>query len=69
MDHDLYVYLPCGTLVASSVNGTGATDQVTVTSTENIFADISFGYGVDVRYFGGSSCSSSTVTFDGRGGC
>ena len=66
VDYDLYVYRPCGTLVGSSTNGTGAAETVTVQQGDNLTGDDSFDYWVEVRYFGGSSCSAWTIQFFGH---
>ena len=67
VDYDLYVYRPsCGTLVASSTNGAGQTDVVTIQQADDFQKDDSFDYWVEVRYFGGSSCSPWTLQFFGH---
>jgi len=67
VDYDLFVYRPCGTLVGSSVRGTGSTDQVEVDNGDACLGeDSGFDYYVEVRHFGGSSCAEWEVTFEGR---
>jgi hypothetical protein len=65
-DYDLYVYRPCGTLIASSRAGTGAADSVVVSEGESSGSDDTFTYYVEVRHFSGSSCTPWTLSFDGH---
>ena len=65
IDYDLYVYSPCGIQLAQSQNGTGQTEQLTVSRSET-GGDDSFDYWVEVRYYSGSSCGSWSLTFEGR---
>jgi len=65
-NYDLYVYRPCGTLVASSTNGTGATDQVIIQQNDNVGSLDTFTYYIEVRYYSGSSCSSWSLNVYGH---
>ncbi len=66
VDYDLYVYSACGSLVASSTGGPGATEQVTVRRSDDCLSgDTGFDYEVEVRFNGGSSCEPWILGFDG----
>jgi len=54
-DYDLYVYNGAGTLVASSIKGTGAVDSVSVTHSGAATAT----YTVRVRYYSGGTGATS----------
>jgi hypothetical protein len=65
-DYDLYVYSSCGTLLASSKNGTGLTEWLVVTVPDSgLGVDNSFDLWIEVRYFGGTSCGGWTLTAEG----
>jgi len=66
IDFDLYVYSGCGALIGSSTNGSGQSEQVTITKPDTgLGNDDSYDYWVEVRFVLGSSCSSWTLTFQG----
>jgi hypothetical protein len=66
VDYDLFVYSACGSLIASSEGGTGATEQLTIVATDDCTGgETGFNYWVEVRYYSGASCSAWTVIFDG----
>ncbi len=66
VNYDLYVYQPCGTLMAHSTNGEGATDQVTVTGNDDCLLDNdSFTIQIEVRFVSGSSCENWTLAVAG----
>jgi len=66
-DYDLFVYRTCGGApVGSSSAGTGALDAVDVNQGENSGADDSFDYYIEVRHYGGSSCTPWTLRFYGH---
>jgi hypothetical protein len=65
-DYDLYAYSTCGTLWASSIGGTGATEQITLTKSDNYGSTDDFDVWVEVRYYYGASCGSWTLTVEGR---
>jgi serine protease len=54
-DYDLYAYNSTGTQIASSLNGTGAVDSVTLTNSGTANATAY----VRVRYFGGNTARTS----------
>jgi hypothetical protein len=66
LDYDLFVYSACGTLIASSIGGAGATEQLVITKADSIGGDDAFDIWIEVRYFSGSvSCGTWTLTVDG----
>ena len=65
-DYDLYVYSDCGTVIGSSLAGTGAADVVEVQRADTAGTTDSFDYWVEVRYYGGASCTNWTLTFEGK---
>ena len=70
IDYDLYAWSACGVLLGSSANGTGQTDQITLSRNDTCggFSDPndSFDFWIEVRWYSGGSCSNWTVTFEGR---
>lgn len=62
VDYDLYVYSACGTLLSSSTNGAGTTEQVVI-SNMSFFG--SYDLWIEVRFSAGSSCSTWTLTVEG----
>lgn len=66
-DYDLRVYRACGgALIGSSSNGAGQTDTVTVREADDTSGDDGITYWIEVRYFGGTSCSNWTLTVAGH---
>jgi hypothetical protein len=66
VDYDLYVYSSCGSLMASSTRGAGATEQVAVRRQDDCLnGNSGFDFLVEVRYHSGESCESWTLGFDG----
>jgi hypothetical protein len=65
LDYDLYLYSACGTLLASSVNGTGVTEQLVVTNADGAGGDDTFDVWIEVRYFTGTACGSWMLTVEG----
>ncbi|RLB47769.1 MAG: hypothetical protein DRJ42_24710 [Deltaproteobacteria bacterium] len=66
VDYDLYVYRSCGTLLASSVGGTGVDEEIIIRESESSGSDDDFDYFVEVRHYSGSTCSNYTIRFDGH---
>jgi hypothetical protein len=64
-DYDLYVYSACGSLWAQSRNGTGATEQITVSRPDIWGTDDAFDIWIEVRHYGGSVCGNWTLSVDG----
>jgi hypothetical protein len=65
-DYDLYVYSACGTEIGRSINAGSATDQVTVSMSDDGFVDDTYYYWVEVRHYSGASCSSWNLSFAGK---
>ncbi|MCK6456042.1 MAG: Ig-like domain-containing protein [Phycisphaerae bacterium] len=66
IDYDLFAYSACGTLWASSTNGMGQTEQLTLSRNDSGGSDDSYNYWIEVRWFSGASCSNWTLTIEGR---
>ncbi len=66
VDYDLYVYSACGTQIGASVGGTGATEQLVITKTDVALVVDTYDLWIEVRFFGGASCSTWTLTVEGR---
>lgn len=66
VNYDLYAYLSCGVLFASSTNGAGLTDQVLVFKNDSAGSQDDYDYWIEVRWVSGGSCSNWTLTFEGR---
>jgi len=66
INYDLYVHLPCGTVVGSATNPSGTLDQVILTRPDNNSVDDSADYWIEVRYQSGQSCSTWQLTVDAR---
>jgi hypothetical protein len=66
-DYDLYVYIACGVLWGNSNNGPGIVDEVTISRSDDGFADDSFDYWVLVKYYSGASCAVWRLEFIGHG--
>ena len=67
VDYDLFVYRSCsGSPVATSMGLAGVDEIVTVRSGDAFASDDDFDYWVEVRFFGGSSCSQWTLNFYGH---
>jgi len=67
IDYDLFVYSDCGTLVGSSSAAAGTSEVVDYFRIETALND-SFDLWIEVRYFGGSSCSPWSLTVQGTTG-
>jgi hypothetical protein len=67
IDYDLFVHTgaACGVAQYVSQNGPGGPEQITLNWTDTA-ADDSLDVWIEVRYFGGSSCSPWTLTVEGR---
>ena len=67
VDYDLYVSGgdTCSGAGCSSMQGSGATEQITVNKIENFGSDDSFTIDIEVRYFDGSSCGDWTLNVEG----
>ena len=67
VDYDLFVYSACGSLIGSSRELAGVTDQLTITRSESIASSDTVDYWIEVRYYGGASCSPWTLNVRTRG--
>ena len=67
MDYDLYLYDGCGTLRASSTQGTGMLDETSYRFSDDYgSSDTRYVY-IEIRYYSGSSCSNWQLWT--KGGC
>ncbi len=66
VDYDLYVYRPCGTLIARSLALAGQRDQVEISEADALTTIDSFDYYIEVRFTSGGSCSPWTLTLEAR---
>ncbi|OQX50332.1 hypothetical protein B5M47_03910 [candidate division CPR3 bacterium 4484_211] len=70
IDYDLYLYSPCGTLLASSENHSlGADETVIYTKTDTNNDDDDQWFYLQVSYHGGSSCYNWQLKVYGGSGC
>jgi len=61
IDYDLYLYSPCGTMLASSENGAGVDESIEYTISDQWGSDDSRWFYLEVRYNSGSSCGYWTL--------